>query len=451
MTDTMPPYRSPSLTDEGLDLTPRRASSPTPPPAAPTDDLDDAGPPTTPSNRAPASGVVPGGEGEVAPADPDALTFITADDLAADLDASKRRADGTDKPVPLPWPDVARQLGGGLWPGLHILVGGSGVGKTTMALQIALEAAFQGHPTCYVGLELEPRQVRLRLLALHAGVPWSAVYTGRHLDGSDARPVIATAARLAPVIAGLPIAVEGASPEGWPASRLERVAEQLRRRYHDKPALIVLDFLQLLGPEKHNGRADLRERIGQAAYQARHVAKDYGAAVLAISSTARDKYDALGIGVDGKTARDQAHPAGIGVMAKDGAFARTMSNRDALIGMGKESGEVEYAADSVNVLLRWRDSAPGSGGVIFASPKVRVGVEGWCELAFNGTRYSDGNGSIAGAFAAYATKSTKAAAAKSTNPPSNETDDGGDLPEGWGRLCAGNFPHRNRPINGPVR
>jgi len=41
---------------------PRRASSPTPPPAAPTDDLDDAGPPTTPSNRAPASGVVPGGE-----------------------------------------------------------------------------------------------------------------------------------------------------------------------------------------------------------------------------------------------------------------------------------------------------------------------------------------------------------------------------------------------------
>lgn len=56
--------------------------------------------------------------------------------------------------------------------------------------------------------------------------------------------------------------------------------------------------------------------------------------------------------------------------------------------MGKESGEIEFAADSVLVLVRepWRDGRPPKEGthVWLAVAKQRVGPPTWVELRFNG-------------------------------------------------------------------
>jgi predicted ATP-dependent serine protease len=78
-----------------------------------------------------------------------------AETMRASAEVCRRRARGEEKPVPVPWPSVAREIGGGLWPGCHVLVGNTGTGKTQFALQLALHAAEQGVPVRYVGFDLD--------------------------------------------------------------------------------------------------------------------------------------------------------------------------------------------------------------------------------------------------------------------------------------------------------
>jgi replicative DNA helicase len=325
---------------------------------------------------------------------PFALKPLDLERMTAALDRSDRRAKNIEKPLPVPWPDLAEQLGGGLWPGMHALVAGSGVGKTTLALQIALEAARDGFPVGYVGLELDELQIALRVIGAHGNLPWSTFYTGKAGDGFMRR---AREAATGLCEKPLPFYVEYGNPAGWPPSQLVAMAQAMREKHpHPSgpgslPMLLVLDFLQIIGdetePSGRPARADLRERIGRAAYQARAVARDLDAAVLVISSTARDKYGMM----------SNIEEAGLSVELDSGGRVarRLLRNRDALIGTGKESGEIEYAADTVTVAIRWpgevpeTDAGEGSTAIMLASPKVRHGGESWCELRFNGYRFNE--------------------------------------------------------------
>lgn len=305
------------------------------------------------------------------------------------LDEAVRRAEarrsGAEKPVPVPWPELGDQLGGGLWPGLHLFVGGTGTGKSTLALQIALEAAKKGTPTAYVGLELGELDIALRVLGEQAGVSWSKLYTGR---ASETQVKKAAEARTA--LASLPFYVEVRKPNGWPASALGALAERMRLAHPEPtpgalPMLIVLDFLQIVGDEPDPGNTErtmgleLRERIGRAAYFARDVSCRLNVAVLCVSSTARENYGALG--------GEALEKASIGT----DKGRRFVMRPDSLVGMGKESGEIEYSADSVTVAVRGPRLQAAEGYercVVLVTAKGRATGAGWCALRFvNGQRF----------------------------------------------------------------
>ena len=162
------------------------------------------------------------------------------------LETAGRRMKGEENPIPLPWDNLKAQLGGGLWPGLHVLVSGTGVGKTQWVLQVAVGAAQMGFPVAYVGLELSAEAVAMRAMGQRAGFHWSKLFTGKATD-HDFRGAVAAANELKP----LPIYVEQRDPMGWAASRLLPLAAAMRRAHPDEkvPMLIVLDFLQLVGAE----------------------------------------------------------------------------------------------------------------------------------------------------------------------------------------------------------
>jgi replicative DNA helicase len=286
----------------------------------------------------------------------------------------ERRSKGLEQPIPLPWSSMAAALGGGLWPGLHILVGNTASGKSQFALQASLHAAQQGVPVAYVGLELGEIDLVPRLLGLLADDKWSNLFLGKK--------GLSTAKAYAPRLKGLPFHLEMAPSYGWPYTRLHTLAETMRDQYpHEKdatgapvrgsrPFLVVLDFLQLVAPG-HNQREELRQRIQQAAYAGRIVARDLDAAVLLISSTARENYAALA-GQKGGQELGEGEPV-------------------RMVGLGKESGEIEYGADSVLVLARkpWTDEQPPADGtcVWIAIAKVRAGKPGWVEMRFNGGHF----------------------------------------------------------------
>jgi replicative DNA helicase len=304
---------------------------------------------------------------------PDNPVQVGIGDLVdAALDTMRARASGDELPIPLPWPAVAEVLGGGLWPGLHVLVGNTGSGKSQWGLQAAVHAAQQGTPVLYIGLELGNVDLVARCLALLAKPPggkvpvWSKAYLGQ-----DAELVDRMAGKPAEVLRTLPIAFEIAGSFGWPPDRLAAAVEDLRKRYPSaSPPLVVLDYLQVVG-QREGERMDLRERIGRASYQGRAVARDCGAAVLLVSSTARDNYTTL----DGDKAPWNKHPS-------------------AMVGLGKESGEIEFSADSLLALVAepWRDvdsdgqrRPPHDGTHIhLAVAKVRAGSGRWIDLRFDG-------------------------------------------------------------------
>ena len=312
----------------------------------------------------------------------------TLDDLIGPaIDRAERRAQSIERPVPLPWRMLAEHFGGGLWPGVHYLVSGTGIGKTALALQWWLGAARAGVPSLYIGLELEALQIALRVVGEAAKVPWSALYTGQ------AGPALIERVRTAaPGLQGLPLHVELARPQGWPSSELPQFVEAMRALYPEpdgpgsRPLFVVLDFLQIIGDEQDaNGRSvDLRERIGRASYRCRDVAARLGASVVVVSSTARDKYGQLAHVAESADLRWDTDGNGRPIR-------RRVLKPDVLVGLGKESGEIEYSADSVSVLARVPNSDDAEGGcdILFVTAKGRATGATWSPLHFTGHGYRE--------------------------------------------------------------
>jgi hypothetical protein len=272
------------------------------------------------------------------------------------------------------WTDAEEMLGGGLWPGLWMLVGATGTGKTQLALALSLGAALHGCPVAYVGLELDNVGIVARLLGLLSRRPWSDLYLGKpaHTGGPliEVEAVRTAAGRLE----DLPILLVEGGPMGWAPDRLADVGRELAAlaaaRGIDtkkRPPLVVLDFLQLVGdPDGDTRGLPVRERIQRASYQARELARSLGVVVIAVSSTSRENAKNLRI--------------------EDGALPWPSE----LVGTGKESGEIEYSADGVLVMCGHASGIGNDGGdggpdlVSLAVAKLRAGKVGWLHLEFNG-------------------------------------------------------------------
>lgn len=304
------------------------------------------------------------------------------------LKRMKARKDKAEKPIPLPWDSVEKALHGGLWPGLHVLIGNTGSGKTQFALQIAVNAARKGTPVLYIGLELGKVDIIARLLALLASdvlgrnIQWSKLFLGTAND-KDFEDV---SSKVAVELDKLPLHLLLAPPMGWKHKDLYPLVEKMVVQ-HKRPPLVVLDFLQLVdGDEK-----ELRERIGKAAYGGRAVAKDFDASVIMVSATARENY-----------ARLEGTPKKNGPKESKSPWKGKASQ---FVDIGKESGEIEYSADTVMVLCQepWpEDGKPPKEGthVHLAIAKQRVGTPEWIELRFNGGWFSKPNAASNGSLEA---------------------------------------------------
>ena len=268
---------------------------------------------------------------------------------------SRRRRDGAERPVPLPWPGLASLLGGGLWPGSHVLVGAPGSGKSQLAVQVAVTGARAGHAVVYVALELGGHEVAMRAAGEISGGAWSPALRGHGLEDFEGEA-------LAGALGQLPLTIAEGDAHGWDRDQIHACAKVAASGPSGVTGLVVLDFLQLAkGPER-----DLRERVTQTAYACRTAARDHSVAVLAISSAPRGMYTTTGEGTP-LLGSDQA-PAG------------------AYMSAGKESGDVEFSADSLLALCR--HDAGGGGNASLVVAKQRHGETGRAFLQWNGGRFT---------------------------------------------------------------
>lgn len=204
-----------------------------------------------------------------------------------------------DRPtVATPFPTLNDLLGGGLHGGkLYVMAAPPGGGKTTLATQIADHAAAAHIPTCYVALEMGRGQLFDYALARHIGMNSAKVEARNYRHSEPDRDRLAAAALdyLDTVAPWLSV-IEG--DWGTTAAALNAWVVQARARYAitaTAPVLICVDYLQLLntGDDKlDGGQANETAKVSQVAVQLKQLARDTGAAVLALSDIIKSEQGA---------------------------------------------------------------------------------------------------------------------------------------------------------------
>ena len=256
----------------------------------------------------------------------------TKDLLARAVPGLKARRDKKEGPVPVLYPELRNALGGGLWPGVHVLVGATGFQKTQLALQMAVHAARNGSHALYVALETDDKQMAARLLGLANRGMWATVLIGEEEDDS----LFTTEG-----LDDLPLWHHIQDPHEWSVDELGAIVENLGFPGRTPAPLVIVDFLQVVTDPDPRSKKDMRRLIGEAAYAARKLQKK-GVATLLVSSTARENYPMLS-GYRPKPNKERRDPPG---------WAIGEGPPERLVGTGKESGEIEYSADSVLVLCK---------------------------------------------------------------------------------------------------
>ena len=153
------------------------------------------------------------------------------------------------RPIPTPWRNLNSVLKGGVVPGeLVVLAARPGMGKTAMAGCWAVEVArTTGRPVLFVSCEVKDKTLGARLLAREGRIDNRAFREGLGSSSADLPKMREAAARLR----GLPLQIVDSSCRTVTPATVRKLA----RRIKDGPALVVVDYLQLMYPDtKHDSR-----------------------------------------------------------------------------------------------------------------------------------------------------------------------------------------------------
>jgi len=341
------------------------------------------------------------------------------------------------------------KLAGPLWPDrLAVLVGSTGRGKSGVALQVAEATARAGHPVLYVSAEMGEDELFARLLTLRArgddgqhrnGVPYLSVLRGK----ADLEELTTAGIRL---MEDCPNLYLWAPPKAQrTADALESMARAVVDDCGGKPPLVVLDYLQRMADGD-----DVRQAVREVSGRLRDLSRpgdDWpGAAVLALSSTARGNYEHF-------NSIDELYLAAEGGWrwgrkAQGGAM-RVPVPPIPLEGMGKESGELETDASLLLVFTtdrkfltegQGRTDEPRPGLVVVA--KNRAGANGHVYMNFWPAcgRFKEGSPGDLGIYLEEKREAQKRALEDLKNEPAGEGKAGGD--KGKGTRTGG----KQRPI-----
>ena len=157
---------------------------------------------------------------------------------------------------------------------LLIVAGRPGMGKTAFALNIAVNAAFQGVGVAIFSLEMAMEQLVLRMLCSEARVDHARLRTG-YLKPEEFPQLVKAAGRLGDA----PVYIDDT-----PAVTVLEVRAKTRRLLRDrsrKIGLVVVDYLQLM--RGHHDSPNREQEISEISRSLKALAKELNVPVVALS------------------------------------------------------------------------------------------------------------------------------------------------------------------------
>lgn len=173
--------------------------------------------------------------------------------------------------------EIDTLLGGGFRPGeLVIVAARPAMGKTALAVNIAVNAASMGTPSLIFSLEMTAVSLQLRMAQVLDGIERHELDPINVSEGGLERSI-----RALDRVAGLPVLVNDKSAISTP--QMHRVISRAVRRHEVK--LVFVDYLQLArGPNPN----DMREReVAEISSALKAFAKEFNVCVVAASQLNR--------------------------------------------------------------------------------------------------------------------------------------------------------------------
>lgn len=200
--------------------------------------------------------------------------MIEAYDEAAEVCAAGGQAAG----VPTGFNSLDRLLLG-MRPGQLIVVGARpAVGKTSFALNLALNAAAAGYTVGFFSLEMSGKEIAQRLICAHATLSISDFRTGRITPEQWANINEATQE-----LSKLDMLIDDT-----PGITVTEIRAKARRMLHNKEkAVIIIDYLQLVSPPPGRRAESRTVEVSEMSRGLKIMAKDLGVPVIALSQLSR--------------------------------------------------------------------------------------------------------------------------------------------------------------------
>ncbi len=186
------------------------------------------------------------------------------------------------KGVPTGFPDLDNKLSGLQKSDLIILAARPSVGKTSLALDLARNAAvYHNVPVLIFSLEMSSQQLLYRMISSHSRVDSWKLRTGKlNLNNSEEYE------RLQHGISELsnaPIYIDDQA--GTNIIKMRSTARKIKSERG--LGLIVVDYLQLMSPTQSRNSDNVVQQISEISKSLKHLARELDVPVLALSQLSR--------------------------------------------------------------------------------------------------------------------------------------------------------------------
>lgn len=179
---------------------------------------------------------------------------------------------------PTGFEELDKKMGGLQCSDLTIIAAESSIGKSSLSLSIALNAAKYGEKIAIYSMEMKAEQLTARIMAMESGVSSSNILYAR-LDGGQLQQIEKGVGK----IENLNIFFDDRS-----TSSIDTILSSIRymvMKYKVKGAII--DYLQILNVNMKN--INKEQAMGDVARRLKNIAKELDIWVIALSQLSRDK------------------------------------------------------------------------------------------------------------------------------------------------------------------
>ena len=186
----------------------------------------------------------------------------------------------TGSKIKLGFPKLDLMLGG-LGPGtLHILAARPGMGKTALAVNMAVNVAANGNPVVIFSLEMTMEEIGKRIMSSAMTKPVSAIINSRQITDSDWKQIDQAMLKLR----DYPIYF-GDSADINPMTMKAKIQQLISAGIH--PKLIFVDYLQLI-EMKGMGNRSRNDEVAKISRNLKLLAKELRIPIIALSQLSRD-------------------------------------------------------------------------------------------------------------------------------------------------------------------